>query len=179
LGNRSNEIANKFKDKKNIIGCEVGVRFGKNAEQLLEKLPGLHITLVDRWCKPPEGDSFWKSGDGIAQRPAGHLRKAYHETLRRTERFGDRVKILKLPSVEASKQVDDNRFDFVFLDADHSYDGVRVDIIHWLPKVKPGGWLCGHDYNHPKIGEVARAVDELMGNSVLLGTDMTWFYQKP
>lgn len=178
MGQRSSEIAKRFSHKEKIIGAEIGVRFGKNAEQLLELLPNLNLLLVDRWEKPPKGDSFYKSGDGIAQRPAGHLRKAYHETKRRTSRFKNRVNIKKMSSINAASEALDESYDFVFIDADHSYDGVKSDIINWLPKVKIGGYLCGHDYNHPRIGEVKRAVDELFGQDVVLGQDYTWFYKR-
>lgn len=175
MGKRSHEIARHFDPTRIIIGAEIGVRFGKNAEQLLGLLPRLDLLLVDRWEKPPAGDSFYNSGDGIAQRPAGHLRKAYYETLRRTELYKDRRHIKKMSSADAAAQIPDRTYDFVFLDADHSYDGVKSDIINWLPKVKIGGILCGHDYNHPRIGEVKKAVDELFSD-IELGEDMTWFY---
>ena len=178
MGSRSKEIARHFEAYKIIIGAEIGVRFGKNAEQLLELLPRLDLLLVDRWAKPPAGDSFYKSGDGIAQRPAGHLRKAYYETLRRTDRFKNRINIKKMTSVEAAAQTLDKTFDFFFLDAELIYDGVKSDIINCLPKVKIGGFLCGHDYGHPRIGEVKKAVDEMFGNDIELGQDMTWFFKR-
>jgi SAM-dependent methyltransferase len=49
-------------------------------------------------------------------------------------------------SVEASKRYADASLDFVFIDADHSYAAVARDIDAWRPKVKPGGWLSGHDF---------------------------------
>jgi hypothetical protein len=47
----------------------------------------------------------------------------------------------------------------------------------WWPLVASGGYLCGHDYDHPRIGEVKRAVDEMF-QCVELGQDMTWFMRK-
>ena len=48
-------------------------------------------------------------------------------------------------------------FDIVWIDADHSYDSVSRDIDLYHNKVKPGGIVCGHDYDWP---EVHRAVHE-------------------
>jgi hypothetical protein len=36
--------------------------------------------------------------------------------------------------------------DFIYIDANHAYDFVKEDIECWYPKVKPGGWVMGHDY---------------------------------
>jgi len=63
-------------------------------------------------------------------------------------------------SVDLSKRFEDGYFDFVFIDANHEYEAVKADITAYLPKVKPGGVLAGHDY-HPVEHEVKRAVDEL------------------
>lgn len=45
----------------------------------------------------------------------------------------------------ASKLFADGTLDIVFLDADHRYSGIKNDIDNWLPKLKEGGILCGHD----------------------------------
>jgi hypothetical protein len=46
----------------------------------------------------------------------------------------------------ASKDYKNNSLDFVFIDGDHSYDGVFNDITNWFPKIKIGGIISGHDY---------------------------------
>jgi hypothetical protein len=74
--------------------------------------------------------------------------------------LGDKVTIHSpMSSVDASKLYEDESLDFVFLDADHSYEGVRSDIEAWLPKVKRGGIFAGHDFAHYFPG-VMRAVLE-------------------
>jgi hypothetical protein len=47
----------------------------------------------------------------------------------------------------------------VFIDADHTYESITSDIQSWLPKVKVGGIISGHDYNHPPVKQ---AVHELL-----------------
>ena len=61
--------------------------------------------------------------------------------------------------------------DFVYIDANHSYTYVRDDIQTWLPKVKKGGIIGGHDYDwsDAEFGDelaVKRAVDEAFGDKV-------------
>jgi methyltransferase family protein len=42
--------------------------------------------------------------------------------------------------------VADESCDFVYIDADHSFDAVTVDLRTWYPKLKVGGVMSGHDY---------------------------------
>ena len=54
----------------------------------------------------------------------------------------------------------DASLDFVFIDAGHTYENASADIRAWLPKVKPGGHIAGHDYG--SAPGVNRAVNELV-----------------
>jgi len=83
-------------------------------------------------------------------------------------------------SIEQAAKVADGSVDLVFLDADHTYKQVKADIEAWLPKVRPGGWLSGHDYNHNgpwknKWG-VAKAVNEVLGKPEV-DAGSTWFWR--
>jgi predicted O-methyltransferase YrrM len=68
-----------------------------------------------------------------------------------------------MKTVSAASLFGDKAFDFVFVDADHTYEGVRADIDAWLPKVRPGGWLMGHDFNPRDFPGVVQAVNEKFG----------------
>lgn len=56
------------------------------------------------------------------------------------------INTIRSDSVEAAKNYLDQSVDFAFIDGDHSYEGCKRDIIAWLPKIKSGGILAGHDY---------------------------------
>jgi len=58
-------------------------------------------------------------------------------------------------------------FDVIYIDGDHSYQGVKRDLQLALKKVRPGGFICGHDYEMNMVRAkscydfgVKRAVDE-------------------
>jgi predicted O-methyltransferase YrrM len=62
-------------------------------------------------------------------------------------------------SSKVHDQFEDESLDFVFIDGDHSYNGVKKDLKGWFPKIKNGGIIAGHDYFEPSCG-VRQAVDE-------------------
>ncbi len=68
------------------------------------------------------------------------------------------------PSVGAAAIFADASVDFVFLDANHSYESVVNDLRAWWPKIRPGGMLAGHDYTWTGV---RRAVHEFFGHSDL------------
>jgi cephalosporin hydroxylase len=82
-------------------------------------------------------------------------------------------KLLWMPSTEAAAFVVDGWADFVFIDAGHSYQAVLADIDAWQPKVRPGGWLGGHDH-HPKFPGVIRAVGERFDGRLTLLPGNIW-----
>jgi|LakMenEpi03Aug12_release.lakeMendotaPanAssembly.Ray.scaffolds.fasta_scaffold08789_29 hypothetical protein len=71
--------------------------------------------------------------------------------------------------------------DVVYIDGDHSYNSVKQDISVWYPKIKKGGFLCGHDYNQESWPDCKRAIDEFINsNNFHLQTfcDCSWLIQK-
>jgi len=87
--------------------------------------------------------------------------------------------ILKMSSLRAAEMFLDRYFDLVFIDSDHRYEPTLADIKAWLPKVKRGGILSGHDYaekvtkaTHHK--GVTQAVDEVFGKNKIIIGEKVW-----
>jgi predicted O-methyltransferase YrrM len=133
-------LAKLVKDQEWKRGIELGVDRGILFNVLLRSCPGLYLTGVDTF---PDRE---------------RSRKAF-ETVRA---YPDRSGLLEMTTREASELYQDGHFDFVFIDADHSYEAVADDIACWRSKVRTGGWLGGHDYS-PKFPGVIKAVDEAYG----------------
>jgi predicted O-methyltransferase YrrM len=103
---------------------------------------------------------------------------AIYDLFRRNTRdVRSRVTELKGISWEMAEEVEDESLDFVFIDADHGYEAVKKDIEAWLPKVKPGGFVSGHDINLPGV---FKAVVEAFGEKAeAAGFDTCWYTWKP
>lgn len=70
--------------------------------------------------------------------------------------------LIRAESASAYKLFPDRYFDFIFIDADHSYVHVYEDINLWMPKLKENSILTGHDYCR-KFPGVVKAVHEIFG----------------
>jgi len=163
---------------------EVGVWKGHSISflaNLLRNVYGSQVFAVDLF----ENSYKYKEEDSSASK---HLRKQipliydiYNENLRRTN-TRRLITDLKGASWAMSKHFADNTVDVVFIDADHAYESVKKDIISWLPKVRNGGVLSGHDYRRGNT--VSQAVDELNrtvlspnGTPVQLGKGSVWYVE--
>lgn len=67
------------------------------------------------------------------------------------------IQRIKLKSVDAAKLFEPKSVDFVYIDGCHLYKSVKEDIINWLPKIKPSGYIGGHDI---VMSDVKQAVSE-------------------
>jgi hypothetical protein len=165
-------------DKK-LKGAEIGVLNGNTAGRLLKERPNIIHIMVDPWCVPGEKSSYWKSADKNSRKAQREHDEAYKKTILVTEFAGKRAQIMRMTSEEAVKQIKDGSLDYCFLDGDHSYAGVKLDIKLWLPKIKIGGWIGGHDYKHesrPDLNGVDRAVQESFPlEKIQEDANHTWF----
>jgi len=60
--------------------------------------------------------------------------------------FGKRVHIVRELSLTAARMHADATFDWIYVDAVHTYEGSLSDMRAWWPKLRPGGLFSGDDY---------------------------------
>lgn len=165
------------------LGAEIGVQSGNTSEALLRAFPRLTLYMIDPWAVPQPDSSFALSGDPTAREPAERWGEAYRRATSRVAFAGPRAVILRHTSVEAAGRIDPASLDFVFVDGDHSSEGVLRDAQTWWPKVRPGGLLFFHDYGNtadwtrgvkPAVDEFATSVQRTV---VVEQRYVAWIYR--
>lgn len=159
------------------IGAEVGVWMGRTAREVLSARPKLWWHMIDAWQAPDPNSRYAKSPDRIAKNEQPYFDDCYRKTVDAVSRYGDRAIILRQWSEDAVEEFADGSLDCVFIDAEHTYEGVKRDIGLWMPKVRSGGWIGGHDMdNLPRYPGVRKAVTEMFGDEFEIDGDCTWFH---
>lgn len=145
-------------------GAEIGVDRGSFSEYMFQQIPNLSLLCVDQWRKKLRGDS------------------RYASSVQRLEQYG--ANIIRNTSMRAVVDVPIESLDFVYIDADHTFDFVMQDIIEWSKRVRIGGIVSGHDYYRFRGAGVVASVDaytQAHGIIKWFVTDErtpTWFWRK-
>jgi predicted O-methyltransferase YrrM len=92
------------------------------------------------------------------------------------EHLGELVTLHKAFTHEAAKDFPDRSLDFVFVDADHDSGSVYRDLVSYWPKLKPGGWMAGHDWcdEFPGVEKACRAFFSQVGRHVEPCSRRSW-----
>jgi len=127
-------LAELFNELGYKTGAEIGVSYGYYSKLLCEKIPDLKLYCVDPWhAHHYYGFMTEEKAEGLYQQAKKNLE-------------GLNVEFVRKKSTEAVLDFKDASLDFVYIDALHDFDNIMLDLIHWTPKVKPGGIVSGHDY---------------------------------
>ena len=154
---------------------EIGSYHGRStcymAVEIINSNKSILFDCVDTWMGSEEHQ------EGAAFEDATVVQgKLYHSFLGNIAPVRHWVLPIRMTSVEASTLYPDVSLDWVFLDAGHEYGSVVEDITHWLPKVKQGGILSGHDWSHP---DIQRALQDVLTLPVYQHGDACWWVRIP
>ena len=154
-------------------GAEVGVLWGAFSKILLENSKLSTLYMIDPWM--PQSMKNYKDGSNASE-DENEIR--YQKVVNEFQPYGSRSEILRLNSEEAAEKFQQETLDFVYIDANHSYEAVQQDIQLWWPKVKLRGIISGHDYfdgGRYDFG-VKSAVDEFVSktNQQLFVIEQDW-----
>jgi len=142
---------------------EVGAYKGRSscfmAVEIINSGKKIKFDCIDNWSLGDTRDEFIKNIE-----PVSHI-----------------INVLSMDSLDAAKLYEDNSIDFIFIDADHKYDPVVKEIKAFMPKLKSGGIMAGHDYAAvmDADNQVYNAVNDTLGINNITTDKNVWIYEKP
>lgn len=144
------------------VGAEIGVAGGQHIKALME-----NTSIEKMYGVDPYYDEGWDMhGFFDVDEDYGGFDGLYGEVRDMLSVYGDRVELIRKTSTEAAPDFEDGCLDFVFIDGFHDYENCFNDISFWHHRVRKGGYVMGHDWDHASHPGVQQAVVEHYGNEV-------------
>lgn len=130
------EMVEKFSSGSKFVevGCWKGKSAAYMAVEIANSNKNIEFYCIDTWG----GSIEHQEGYNLVE-----LYDVFTSNMKPVEKYHIPMRMASLDAVE---KFEDNSLDFVFIDASHEYEDIKNDIFAWLPKVKVGGVLAGHDY---------------------------------
>ena len=154
-------------DNANFV--EIGAWKGKSAcymgERLKETGKNIRYTVVDNFKGSPTETVHLQDEEIIN----GTLFETFMKNIEPLKEF---IRVWKGDSNVVYQFFGDNSLMLLFIDGNHTYEAVKRDIKLWLPKVKKGGVISGHDYD---LESVKRAVDEIFPDRKIWDKSNVWY----
>ena len=126
-------------------GIEIGTRYGASARSWCKAMPNLNLICIDPYWGGEEHGSQSRQDRGYEK--AKEAISGYN------------AEIIRKSSRDVVEQFEDESVDFVYIDGDHRFDAVVMDLVQYVPKVRKGGLVLVHDYFKFRTGGVVQAVD--------------------
>lgn len=117
--------------------CEVGVWKGGNALTLQQVFRPRRLTLVDPWVETTDPRYVAANEQVVRRKFADSVASGAVVTVKDT-------------STHWLATQRDGAFDLIYLDTVHSYAQTLAELPLMARVVAPSGFLCGHDFGHPK-----------------------------
>jgi hypothetical protein len=121
--------------------AEIGVLEATFSDKLCKLLFPRFLALIDLF----EGNVISGDQDGNNVKTVD-VSKTYTHLVNFSKAYPNILSVLKGDSSTLLRTFPDNTFDMIYVDGDHTYEGVVKDLEVAYQKIKPGGWLMGHDY---------------------------------
>jgi hypothetical protein len=152
---------------KDAVCAEIGVYKGDFSELIFESKPR-KLHLIDPWRFEPDpayAGSWYGGSLGKNQAKMDAIYKSVVRRFRLAISSGI-VEVHRNTSAGCCSQFPDNYFDWIYIDGNHQYEFVKLDLEMFLPKMKHHGLVAGDDYDSPGWWQdgVTKAVDEAIAS---------------
>ena len=132
------------------------------------------------WSKILEKEDGVKISIDWAHGPWGNNQYNIEERDKTLKSIGGNVKILNGDSHsekirdQLKKVLNGNKVDFLFIDGDHSYTGVKLDYYMYKDFVKTGGWIGFHDIKNTEFHRKSGCYVDLFWEEINI--EKVWFF---
>lgn len=123
-------------------GVDLGTGTGRYAEKICEAIPNVEIYCID---------PFELVSDDPLTATQERAQNNYQIAHQRLDKYKN-AKIIKGYSMDVVKDFKDESLGFIYIDGNHLFDYVMMDLIHWTPKIRKGGIVAGDDYGVTRKG---------------------------
>jgi len=131
-----------------IVGCEIGICKGHTLRYLLDGAPNIkQVYAIDPYL-PYQDWSSYNDKDQMDRWDA--------ESTKVLQDYSHKITWLRTKSDQASKLINDESLDWIFIDGDHSYNGVLTDCKNYYKKVKSKRLFSGHDWQLPEVNQAVK-----------------------
>jgi predicted O-methyltransferase YrrM len=154
------------------VFVELGAYKGKSTSFIVTEINNKGRNIKFHTIDTFEGDSGSNDENEVEAYKNVIVSNMFEEFNKNTEHLKEYFNVIVGKSDESSKFFEDDSVDVIFIDAGHSYESVIKDIKSWLPKIKNGGIMSGHDYN--SWPGVKMAVNEIFNKIDKIDNDC-WF----
>ena len=150
-----------------IVGAEIGVNKGYNACYICNIIKPKTLYLIDPW------NNFFDPSSGEI------IGEAQYLTTKELLQPFICCNLIRKTSFEAISDFANESLDFVYIDADHSFNAVLSDAIRWYPKVKKNGILSGHDFTTSSVANAVKVFCKKAKIKELYAQNEDfWFFRK-
>jgi len=115
---------------------------------------GVSTELFALFCKRVYAIDRWISYADVEEEFMQTAERAFALRMKPYEN----VYAIKQSSEIAASNFDNCSLDAIYIDGEHSEWAVARDLQMWMPKVKPNGFICGHDFSIPAVQKSVVAI---------------------
>lgn len=141
----------------NLLGLEYGIELGTfigiSALGLLHYCPTVKkLYTIDKY--QPYSDEMYPYIE-VTSEESQLLKKCAEKILKSTyDHVKDRVEIVYGDTLEVSKDFEDEKYDFIFMDSHLSPEQLKSELPLWYPKIRKGGIISIHDTEEKEVLDV-------------------------
>lgn len=145
----------------NLIGVEIGSYAGESSEIFAASKKFNCLYCVDFWKK-----DFYPNGRETGENEFDLVKNKY-----------PKIHKIKIDNKHIIEKLNEIKPDFIYVDADHTYESVKQNIKDALILLNGKGIIAGHDYidnERNPFGGVIKAVNEMVGEPDYIFKDTSW-----